>query len=323
MKPPPELLALLKGQGDVLIATHIPMDGDGLGSGIALKRALEAQGRSVRFVTEQRVPSAFNFLQGSAEVIVLGPEDPMPPTELLVGLDAGDEHRLGRAFVERASGCSVANIDHHATNDRYGDVAWVEAGASSTGEMIHALLRAMDAEITAEMAQAMLVSLVTDTGRFSYSSTGPGTFEVAADLLRCGANTDALYQQLFASRPLDVVRLRARAAEDLQLLSDGKVAVLTADREYGANLDFQEDDLKDLIDVAIGLEGVVVAALVRGLPEGGTKVSLRSKSDGANVAALARKLGGGGHVRASGFSDDRAPAEAAAALMPELAALVG
>jgi phosphoesterase RecJ-like protein len=322
VKPPPELLELLRAPGDVLLATHIPMDGDGLGSGIALKRALEAQGRSVQFVTEQRVPGAFDFLPGSAEVIVLGPDDPMPSTGLLVGLDAGDEHRLGRAFVERADGCLVANIDHHATNDRYGDIAWVEPDVSSTGEMIHTLLRAMDAEITPEMAQALLVSLVTDTGRFSYSSTGPGTFEAAADLLRCGADTDSLYQQLFASRPLDVVRLRARAAEDLQLLAGGKVAVLTADREYGSNLEFSEDDLKDLIDVAIGLEGVVVAALVRGLPEGGTKVSLRSKSDRANVAALARKLGGGGHVRASGYSDDRAPADAAAALIPELAGLV-
>jgi len=322
LKPPADLLRVLDEHDDIVLATHIPMDGDGLGSGIALHRALTARGKRVRFVNEAAVPSSYDFLEGRAVAELLAADDPVPACTLLVGLDAGDASRLGRVYEERPDGCVVANVDHHATNDRYGDVAWVEPDGSSTGEMVHALLRAMDAEIDPVTAQALLVSIVTDTGRFSYSNTTPGALEAAADLIRRGADPDTIHRHLYASVPLDVLRLRARAAESITLLGRGRVAVLVADREYGDDLDVQEQDVKDLIDVAISLDGVVVAALVRGLPRGGTKVSLRSKSDAADVAAFSQRRGGGGHVRAAGFSADAEPRAVATALGPELEALV-
>jgi len=322
LRPPPELLRILDEHDEIVLATHIPMDGDGLGSGIALHRALAARGKSVRFVTEAPVPSVYSFLAGREVVELVGPGEAVPETPLLVGLDAGDAARLGRCYDERAPATKVANIDHHATNDRYGDAAWVEPDASSTGEMIHALLRAMDARLDAVSAQALLVSITTDTGRFSYSNTTAGALEAAADLVRHGADPDTVHRHLYASVPLDVLRLRARAAESIRLYGRGKVAILSVEAGYGEGLDVEEQDVKDLIDVAIVLDGVVAAALVRGLPRGGTKVSLRSKSDAADVAALAQRHGGGGHVRAAGFSADAEPREVATALAPELEALV-
>jgi phosphoesterase RecJ-like protein len=322
LRTPADLLRLITASDDILLATHIPMDGDGLGCGIALHRALTARGKRVRFVTEARVPSVYDFLEGRDVVEQIGPGDPVPPFGLLLGLDAGDASRLGRPYEERPEGAKVANIDHHATNEGYGDVSWVEPGASSTGEMVHRLLLDLGAEIDAASAQALLVSIVTDTGRFSYSNATVGAFETAADLVRRGADPDGIHRRLYASVPLDVLRLRSRAAESIRLLARGRVAILTIDAEYGADLDVEEQDLKDLVDVAIALDGVVVAALVRGLPFGGTKVSLRSKADEADVAALAQRHGGGGHVRASGYSADAEPQAVAAALGPELEALV-
>ena len=322
MKPPAALLELIRRSDDILLATHIPMDGDGLGCGIALHRTLSAMGKKVRFVTESRVPGSYDFLVGHDLVEVLDADDPMPRCDLLIGLDAGDETRLGRAYDERTPGTPVANIDHHATNDRYGDVAWVEAGASSTGEMVYRLLVEFGAAIDAASAQALLVSIVTDTGRFSYSNTTVGAFESAAGLMRRGADPDEIFRRLYGSVPLDVLRLRARAAESIELLAGGRAAILTVEADYGADLGVEEQDLKDLVDVAIALEGVQACALVRGLPRGGTKVSLRSKSDTADVAALAKRNGGGGHVRASGYSADAEPKQVAVVLAPELEALV-
>ncbi|MEM8886311.1 MAG: bifunctional oligoribonuclease/PAP phosphatase NrnA [Planctomycetota bacterium] len=323
MKPPRALTELIDASPSILLATHIPMDGDGLGCGIALLRALGERGHQVRFLNEAPVPPVYEFLDGFDRVEHLASDGAVPDCDLLLGLDAGDEHRLGRLFTERPEGCKVANVDHHATNDRYGDVAWVEAHASSTGEMVHALLTAMGAEIDPTSAQALLVSLVTDTGRFSYSSTTAGCFEAAADLVRRGANPDAIYQPLYASMPRDVLRLRSRAGESVELLAGGRAALLTIEADYGGDLSIEEEDLKNLVDIGIALAGVQVAALVRGLPQNGTKVSLRSKSDAANVAELARRHGGGGHVRAAGFSADAPPREVAAALAPEIEALVG
>jgi phosphoesterase RecJ-like protein len=322
LKAPAALLELIEASENILLATHIPMDGDGLGCGIALHRALSARGKKVRFVTEAWVPSSYDFLEGREVAEFIGKDDPIPDFDLLIGLDAGDESRLGRPFEERRAGSKVANIDHHKTNEGYGDVSWVEGDASSTGEMVLALLLQMDAVIDQPSAQALLVSIVTDTGRFSYSNTTVGAFEAAAALMRRGADPDTIHRRLYASVPLDVLRLRSRGAESIQLLAGGRAAILTVEAEYGADLEVEEQDLKDLVDVAIALDGVIAAALVRGLPFGGTKVSLRSKSDAADVAALAQRNGGGGHIRASGYSADGEPAAVAAALAPELETLV-
>ena len=322
MKPPSALVEAIRAADTIVLGTHIPMDGDGLGSGIALQRALEAMGKQTRFLNEAAVPYVLDFLDGRDRVELLKPDDAVPACDLLLGLDAGDAGRLGRMHTERPADCRVANIDHHATNDGYGDVAWVEAAASSTGEMVHALLRAMDLEIDAVSAQALLVSITTDTGRFSYSNTTQGAHIVAADLIGAGANPDEIYRMLYGSMPMHVLRLRARAAEAIELSSGGAIAILSVDSGFGADLGAKVDDVKDLVDIAIGLEGVVAAALVRGLAEGGTKVSLRSKTDAIDVAALAQQHGGGGHVRASGYSSEDGQDPVADALRTELDALV-
>ncbi len=322
MKPPSALLDAIREADSILLATHIPMDGDGLGCGIALQRGLESLGKQVRFLNEAPVPYVFDFLAGRERVEFLGPDDAVPACDLLLGLDAGDASRLGRMHAERPAGARVANVDHHATNDGYGDVAWIEAHASSTGEMVHALLGAMELPIDAVSALALLISITTDTGRFSYSNTTPGAHTVAADLIDRGADPDVIYRHLYGSLPMSVLRLRARAAEGIELACEGRVAMLTVDPSFGADLGAKVDDVKDLVDIAIGLDGVVAAALVRGLAEGGTKVSLRSKSDGVDVAALAHSHGGGGHVRASGYSASEGPEAVAAALSAQLDALV-
>jgi phosphoesterase RecJ-like protein len=319
---PPPVLDAIRNADSILLATHIPMDGDGLGCGIALLRCLRAMGKQVRFLNEAPVPYVFEFLPGRADVELLGPDDAVPEFDLLFGLDAGDASRLGRIHDERPKGCRVLNVDHHATNERYGDVAWVEADASATGEMVHTLLLDLGAAIDAESAQALLVAIVTDTGRFSYSNTTAGAHEAAADLIRRGADPDEIYRNVYASLPLKVLRLRARAAEAVSLEVGGKAGVLVVEADFGTDLGTIEEDVKDLVDIPIGLEGVLVAALVRGLPNGGTKVSLRSKSDALDVAALSKRHGGGGHVRAAGFSDAAAPTEVAERLRPELEALI-
>jgi len=320
VRPPDPLLRALHAAGNVLIATHSPMDGDGLGCGLALQRALNGAGKRCRFVTEAALPRAYAFLDGYDGIERLAP-GPLPPFDLLLGLDAGDSRRLGRPHAERPRGSVVCNIDHHVSNERYGDVAWVVPEAAATGELAFALIRALGLPVDPAIALALLVSLVTDTGRFCYSSTGPGTFETGAELLRLGADPDLIHRHLYASVPLGVLRLHARATEEIRLPEGGRAALLVVPWGYGADLGAEEEDVKDLVDLVISIRGVVVAALVRGLPSGGSKVSLRSKSDRADVAALAGRCGGGGHVRAAGYTSPLGEEAAAAALLPALGQL--
>ena len=141
----------------------------------------------------------------------------MPACDLLLGLDAGESGRLGRAFSERPEGMVVANIDHHVSNDSYGDLNWVDAEAAATGEQVHMLLGALGAEVGAESALALLVSLVTDHGPLLLLEHDGPTLETAAALVRQGADPDRLQRRLYSAIPLSVLRLRAMAVDRLVL----------------------------------------------------------------------------------------------------------
>ncbi|MHC4340194.1 MAG: DHH family phosphoesterase, partial [Planctomycetota bacterium] len=261
---------------------------------------------------------AYAFLPGYLAIQRISTGDSPPVCDLILGLDAGEADRLGRVHSERPEGTLVANIDHHVSNSGYGDLAWVEAAAAATGEQVFALIKSLGAHIDAETALCLFVAIVTDTGRFCYSSTTPATLQAAAELVRLGADPDLLQRNLFGAIPLPVLHLHARAVDRLQFSAGGRVCLLAVPHDYGADLAVDEDAMKDLVDTVIGVRGVVVGALVRGLKDGTCKVSLRSKSDGADVAALASRHGGGGHVRAAGFTGSAGPEETARKLLPEL-----
>ncbi len=321
MTVPAGIADAVRAARSVVCATHNPMDGDGLGCGLALRRTLLADGKQCRFLTEAPPPRAYRFLPGYDGIELLGDGAP-PPCDLLIGLDAGEPERLGRLYAERATGTKVLNIDHHVSNSRFGDLTWVDPGAGATGEQVFLLLKELGYELDPIIAQCLLVSIVTDTGRFCYSSTSPRTFEIAAALLRAGANPDLLQRHLYGAVPRSVLTLRTRAVEALGFHVGGRLAVLAVPADFGADLGLDAEEVKDLVDLAIGVEGVIVAALVRGLPEGGCKVSLRSKDDRADVAEFAVQRGGGGHVRAAGFTGERDPAATVGEILAGLEALV-
>jgi len=320
-KPPAKLIAAIRKARSVLIATHSPMDGDGMGCGLAMLRVLGAMGKECHFVTEAYIPRAYSFLPGYVAIQRLSTGDSPPKCDLILGFDAGESDRLGRVYAERPEGTLVANIDHHISNSGYGDIVWVEAGAAATGEPVFALIKALGVDIDAPTALCLFVAIVTDTGRFCYSSTTPATLQAGAELVRLGADPDLLQRNLFGAVPLPVLHLHARAVDRLQFSVDGRVCLLTIPHDYGSDLAVDEDAIKDLVDTVICVKGVVVGALVRGLPDGTCKVSLRSKSDGADVAALASSHGGGGHVRAAGFTGSAGPEETARTILPELEGL--
>jgi len=318
MNPPAPVLQALHAARRVVIATHSPMDGDGLGCGLALQRCLRARGKECLFLTEAPVPPSYLFLPGADGIVLLEKSAPLPEADLLLGLDAGDPERLGRAWAERAPDTVVLNIDHHRSNPRYGDAAWVDPEAAATGELVFELLTQAGCKLDPVAAQCLLVALATDTGRFCYSSTTARTLEVAAALVRAGAEPDGLQRNLYGALPVSVLTLKARAVKRLQFFAGATVCMLVVPEGFGADLGVNGEAVRDLVDLAIGVKGVLVAALVRGLPGGGAKVSLRSMDDRADVAALAAARGGGGHLRAAGFSSDLGPEETAAGLRVDL-----
>jgi phosphoesterase RecJ-like protein len=206
-----------------------------------------------------------------------------------------------------AGGNDVINVDHHHDNTCFGDINLVEVGASCTAEIVYDLALLLGVRITPEIASALYVGLITDTGKFMYENTNAHTHRVAADLIDAGVNVDDTYRRLYEHVPLEKLRLVSRALEGIERYCDNRLVVsyiTTADYEAtGAG----EEMTEGLIDHLRSIDGAKVAAVIRDLGNRGRaarKVSLRSSAGDVDVSAIARLNGGGGHKRAAGFSTD-------------------
>jgi phosphoesterase RecJ-like protein len=206
----------------------------------------------------------------------------------------------------QGNGRAIINIDHHHDNTRFGTLNLVDEGASSTAEIIFDLARELGIELTPEIALALYVGLVTDTGRFMYESTTPRTHRVAAELIAAGVDVDDTYRRLYERVPMEKLRLVERALGAAESHAGGALVMsyVTSD-DYAAS-GASEVHTEGIIDYLRSIEGARVAALVRDKRDGPQprKVSLRSVDGAIDVSEIAREKGGGGHARAAGFSTD-------------------
>jgi phosphoesterase RecJ-like protein len=248
------------------------------------------------------LPYEYRFLKLDRLVTV-------PPADLdertIVFLDCGNIDRNPADALKR-DGARIVNIDHHHDNTRFGTVNYVRPEASSTAEIVWSLLKPLGVPLTRELAEALYVGLVTDTGKFMYENTGPAAHRMAAELHEAGVDAQAVYRHLYENVPPAKVALLARGLANVQRYDGGTLALVhlsKADYEAsGAEAGYSEG----VVDHLRALEGTVVAALVRDQlgpgRDGLRKVSLRASDDRVDVSAIARARGGGGHRRAAGFT---------------------
>jgi phosphoesterase RecJ-like protein len=245
---------------------------------------------------------------------------------MLVAVDCASPSRVGAepGIVEAAK--FTVNVDHHHDNPRFGDVNLVVSDASSTGEVLADVFRELGVALTPQIAEALYIALVTDTGRFQYANTTPKALRLAADLVEAGADVNRVFQGVYENVQFAKLKLLARALERAQVLEGGEIVVshlLRGDFEaVGATEPYSEG----IIDVLRSVEGSLVSALIREPPRDGgpaRKVSLRSSVDEIDVSAIARKSQGGGHRAAAGFSSDLSVEELTDFIVREVTAQVG
>jgi phosphoesterase RecJ-like protein len=303
-----------------LLTTHEGPDGDALGSLLAMHHLLDQLGKdSVMFLAAKEFPLPIEYRFLPLEEVFHEPPADMAD-RIVVFLDCGNIDRMPFEFL-RNDGTHIINIDHHHDNTRFGAVNLVDVDASSTAEIVYKLALQMGAEITPDMASALYVGLVTDTGRFSYENTNAGTHRIAAALIEAGVDVNDIYRRLYEHVPLEKLRLVARALEAIERPCEGLAVTAIGDADYEAT-GSGEEMTEGIIDFLRSLEETKVAAVIRELGSRGRaarKVSLRSSGDGVDVSAIARVHGGGGHVRAAGFSTDLEKDEIVDFLCSELA----
>jgi phosphoesterase RecJ-like protein len=312
--PQPETQATIRRIADAirshdrfLLTTHENPDGDALGSLLAAKLAFDQLGKdSVMFLFGAvPLPDEYGFM----DLADLRRELPPDVSErVVVALDCANERRVGPdvAFLDDAP--LVIDIDHHHDNTHFGGISLVAGDASSTGEILHDLFAELGVEITPEIAEALYIAIVTDTGRFQYQNTTPKTLRLAADLVEAGADVHRVFQGVYENVAFAKLKLLARALERANVYEGGRLIVSSLLRSDFAEAGAEEPFSEGIIDHLRAVEGADMVALIREPPtqNGPThRVSLRSTAEDLDVSAIARKSAGGGHRQAAGFSSEK------------------
>ncbi len=285
-----------------VLTTHVNADGDGAGSEAALASWLRRRGLDPVIVNPTPFPESYAFLLNGTAACTPADEAaaaPLREADFFIVLDTAEPSRLGSVYPHLA-GREVLTIDHHPpAGPPLGEISVRDPSACATGELVHELFNLAAVPANREEADALYVAIVTDTGSFRYANTNPPAHRIAAELIEAGVDPEAMYRRLYATYTADSLALTRRALEVLQVHPELPVAWISLTPADMALSGAGRDDLDAIVEYPRRLQGVEVAILFRVLPDGRTKVSLRSGGD-ADVAAVARELGGGGHVKAAG-----------------------
>ena len=280
------------------VLSHVRPDGDALGSQLALALSLQELGKTVRVWNEDGMLEKYSFLP-HAELLTKPPaakED----VDLVVALDTAVQTRLGTALDAVGSAKMMINIDHHPSNPAYGDLVYVDPASPATGQILFELIADQKLPLTKEIAENLYVAISTDTGSFQYPNTTARTFEIAAGLIRIGVDVGRVSQLLYENYPRRRIELLRELLGTMRFEGKGRVASFSLSLEMAKRLGVLPEDNEGLIDHLRAIRGVIVAVFFEELPDGKVRVSMRSKSEEADVCAICMKFGGGGHTLAAG-----------------------
>ncbi len=294
----------LRAAERIVIATHLNPDGDAIGSARAMEVTLLALGKDVVvYVPDAVVPTEYEFIRPERLTTEI-PADIEQRT--LICVDCGNASRVKNdELLERAQ--RVLNVDHHGDNTHFGHANHVRATASCAAQLVWEIAGHLGVTPTPELATAVYVGLVTDTGRFQYSNTTPESFELAASLMRAGVDTHDVFSRIFETVGFPRTKLLGRALERAIRSEDGLIVATHLRQQDFDELGATEDDAEGIVDALRSVVGTYVAVFLRDLAPGGEflrKGSLRTTREDIDVSAVARTWTGGGHRQAAGFNTD-------------------
>jgi len=287
----------LRSNDSFLIVSHINPDGDAIGSSLALAAGLTAIGKKVTVFNNDSVPDIVRFLPGSSEIIhELSDSDKF---DAAIVVDCGTPKQLGEKFNVFKGYKKLLNIDHHATNLNFADVVFLDPVACATGAMIYRILKAMQVEITREIALSIYTTIVVDTGSFHYGNSNPEAFRIAGEMVDIGVEPWVVAENLYESQPEGRIRLHAMALNTLSTHYSGKIGFIMVSKEMYKATGTTAEDTDGIVNYARSLKGVEVAMFIREISPDKYKASLRSKGR-VDVTKIAERYDGGGHVNAAG-----------------------
>jgi len=288
----------IKESKKVAITFHTSPDGDSLGSSTALTLALRSLGKDCSILCKEAIPQTFTYLPCSEEITGEN-YNVEKDIDLVIVLDCGDFKRINAEILLEDRNYTLINLDHHMSNELYGDLNYVNTNAAAVGEIVYQILKLLDISLTKEIGIALYTSLLTDTGSFRHSNTTSDTHNIAGDIINTGIDFSEIHRIIFDNKSFNKVKLYGKAIETMTLECNKKVVFMELTNKILKELNLDGSDTSDLIAFGSKVEGAEVTVLIKE-SEDGVKVSLRSKNK-VDVRKVAEDFNGGGHIRAAGF----------------------
>jgi bifunctional oligoribonuclease and PAP phosphatase NrnA len=289
-----EVLKQIERRNRFLLTSHARPDGDAVGSALACCQILRSLGKDAEVVLRDGVPRIYQPLPFADRVVQVDRVNGNYEAAIILECDS-----IQRTRLEGLENRFLISIDHHLSGRPFAHVNWIDPDAVATAEMVYRLARAVEAEISPEIATCLYTALITDTGSFMFAGTNEHTFALARELVRAGADPVRCARSIYFAHSTAKMRLLGAALSNLH--REGPLAWIWVTQEQMERCQAKEEDCEGLVNYALAIQDVEVAAFLRELPNGRYRVSLRSKG-GLNVAAVAERFGGGGHECASGCS---------------------
>ncbi len=291
-----DVARLIHSKKTFVLTTHVNPDGDGLGAESALYVALKRLGKKVYVVNHDPLPPRYFFLPFAT---AYRQSDKIPPHDVCIVMDAGDFTRI-REGVQRDELGVLVNIDHHYSNNYYGDYNLVMPKVAATGEVVYRLIRQLKVKIDKPIAESIYVSLVTDTGGFRNSNTTPEALRLAAELMENGADGYEVNRKIFSGISKEAMELNRISLGKIKLYDAGQIGTMTLSRSDFKKTGAVDDDTENLINQIGKIDTVKISAFLKERADGRIKLSLRSGDEKVNVAKIANYFHGGGHTYAAG-----------------------
>lgn len=286
---------LLKAES-ILIFPHINMDGDALGSAVALCKALRNAGKQAAILIEEEVPEYIGFLdQGYCT------QDPdvMIQPDVCICVDCGETARFPKRAEKFFTGKTTICVDHHTTSTGFADYNFIDGNIAATCEIVYKIIVSMGLPITKEIGEALYTGISTDTGNFQYSNATRDSHIITAALYDAGIDHSDIAVKLYQSTRLEKIQITNRVLNNLKIFADGKAAMAYVNQDMLDEVGASIEETEGVVETLRNVQGVEIAAFLKEREPQLVKVSMRAKTTG-NVAQVAMKFGGGGHIKAAG-----------------------
>jgi phosphoesterase RecJ-like protein len=284
-----------------LITSHARPDGDSIGSQLALAFALDILGKKVRIVNVDRAPDHYQEFPGMNRIEIAEAVPADVEADALIVMECSE---LARTGVRGLEGRYTINIDHHGGNRMYGTLNWFDESAAACGEMVFDVIQALGVQLTPEIATHIYLAILTDTGSFHHSNITPRTFDICRQTVEAGVNPATMARRIFDSNSFGKLKLIGALLDSMELVDNGRLAVLYMDDAMLAACNCTHNDTEGLINLPLTAREIQAVVFFKVATDGSVRVSMRSKYD-VDVRMVATGYGGGGHKNASGFTVDR------------------